>query len=187
MKLIQHLWVEWVLVIWLCLAASCAVSPAATPGPALSPTPVSALPLPSKPMSSSTSASPTLPRLPTPGPGRGVAAQDVPACMGAENLDQPVRFTWAGIEEFTRDAPPENWTYYRCAQTPAAAAGFYREQLVTSPFNWQERHWFERPEGTQGVYFHQASERWVFIWFLPDPSAEQSSLLVVAWAEAHTC
>jgi len=32
-----------------------------------------------------------------------------------------------------------------------------------------------------GVYFHNDPDRWLYLWFLPEKSGEQTSTLVLAW------
>jgi hypothetical protein len=112
-----------------------------------------------------------------------VAPADVPACKDVKALDQPIDFEWAGIDDVMRDAPKTNWTYYRCAQSPAMLSAAYRRWMLQSPYNWIEAHWEERPGATLGVYFHKDPDRWLYLWFLPYKSDPQASDLVAAWWE----
>ena len=149
---------------------------------ASTPTPVST-PLPSP------TAIPEPPTgwLPSPIGNRNAPA-DVPACKDAQSLDQPIRFTWAGIEDIVQNAPETNWTYYRCGQSRATLAAFYRQWLPEPQYHWTEYHWEERAQATLGVYFYSTStpgvpNRWLYLWFVPDKTADQVSYLVAAWSD----
>ncbi len=50
---------------------------------------------------------------------------------------------------------------------------------VKPPYNWQEFNWVELPEGTLGVYFHTAYQRWFYLWVLP-AGVNKGSRLVLA-------
>ena len=162
------------LILWLGLCFSSACTTASTPTPIhlASPTPV---PVPT------VTVMPPRALLPTPGVGGGNVSPDVPACTSAESVDQPVKFPWAGIDDIVRDTPETNWTYYRCGEAQSAMSAFYRQWMVQPPYNWIQAHWEERVEATMGVYFHKDPDRWLYLWFLPEKSGEQTSYLVLAW------
>jgi hypothetical protein len=101
-------------------------------------------------------------------------------------LDQPVKFSWVGIEDVVRDTPETNWTYYRCGQSQAALSAFYQQWMPKFPYNWLEAYWEERGEAMMGVYFYNSGSstvpnRWLYLWFLPEKSNDQTSYLVAAW------
>ncbi len=160
-----------VLLMILCFLTGCAA--ASTPTPTRLPTPTP-IPLPTATLMPPTAL------LPTP-IGRGNAPTDVPACKDAKSLDQPVKFSWAGIEDIVRDTPESNWTYYGCGQSQAAMSTFYRLWMPKPPYNWLEAYWEERPEATMAVYFHKDPDRWLYLWFLREKSNEPTSDLVAAW------
>ena len=167
--------VWFILLIGLCFSSACA---AATPISIPLPTPPS-LSLPTVTLQPPTGA------LPTP-MSRRIAPADVPACADAKNLDQPVEFFWAGMEDVIQNTPESNWTYYHCAQSQVALSAFYRQWMPKQPYNWIETYWEVRADATMGVYFHSSGvstilNRWLYLWFLPEKSGEQTSYLVVAW------
>ncbi len=159
------------LVLLIALGLSCSCTPVATPTPVPSPTvrpsPTLDLPAPSG-------------LLPTPTNDR-LAPASVPACQGAIYLEQPIKFTWAGIDDILQDAPAKNWTYYHCVQNPEMLAASYRQWMVKDPYAWMETYWEERPDATLGAYFSARLDQWLYVWFLSDPGDLRASNLVAAW------
>jgi hypothetical protein len=130
--------------------------------------------------------------LPTPGADRS-APTDVPACKDVQVLEQPIQFSWPGLEDVAENAPETNWTYYRCGQSQAAASAFYRHWMSTTEYHWVEYSWDEGAGGTLGVFYSSSvnladPNRWLYLWFLPEQSSNESSYLVAAWwSAAHSC
>jgi hypothetical protein len=154
-------------------AIACAPAPIPSPTPSPRPLPTATVEVPTG-------------LLPTP-PGNRMAPNDVPACSDAKH-SQPVQFEWVGMGDVIRDAPETNWTYYHCAQSKAELAAFYRQWMRKAPYIWIEAHWEEQPGATQGIYYHQEPDRWLYLWFLPEKSDPQTSNLVAAWWDKpHSC
>ncbi len=158
------------LAIFLCPACSPASTPTPVPTPRPSPTVV----------------------LPTPTGLRASAVSDhyapaaVPACKGTQGLERSIVFSWVGIEDIMQNAPEPNWTYYRCAESPDALAAFYRYWMPDAQYRWIGEQWEQQPSGTMAAYFTNTGNpadpnRWLHLWFLPDPSSVHSSYLVAAW------
>ncbi len=165
-----------VMLIALGLLYSCL--PASTPSPAPSPT--------ARPSATLVLSVPTN-LLPTATNDRH-APDNVPACKGARYLEQPLTFVWPGMDDIVRDAPEANWTYYHCAQPPAALAASYRQWMIKAPYAWLETYWEEQPDATLGVYFHKDPDQWLYLWFLPEADDPQASALVAAWWDRpHSC
>ncbi len=177
----MSMWRVSILLMVLAFSSGCIAAPTPTPTPI--PT--------STPSPTATLESPTG-LLPTPVGNRSTPA-DVPACKGALVLDQPIQFSWAGIDDVVQSTPETNWTYYRCDGSRAALSAFYRQWMPTSPYGWIETYWEERAEATLGVYFYSTGtapvpSRWLYLWFLPENSDSQSSNLVAAWWNVpHSC
>ncbi len=155
-----------------CLSAP---TPTAVPLPTATPSPVIPLDAPTG-------------LLPTP-TGNRLAPADVPACKGAQVLEQPVPFTWAGITDVVSSTPETNWTYYRCDEPQVAVSAFYRHWLPDTSYHWLEVYWEERPAAIMGNYLSMTgnppnANRWLYLWFVPDPSTSQASFLVAAWSLA---
>jgi hypothetical protein len=168
-------WIIPVITLWICMG--CAVAPAPTPSPV--PTPASSptvmVPTPTGSMATKIA-------------NRNVPA-NVPACPGAQDLEGPIQFVWTGIEDVRQSTPASNWTYYHCNVSPSILAVFYRRWMSEPQYQWVLQHWEERPTATLGVFYSSTStpgvpNRWLYLWFLPDDSAKQSSYLVSAWWEA---
>ncbi len=165
-----------ILLITLCFAPGCATvsTPPAIGVPTLTPIPVPLVTL-----------DPPRGFLPTPIADR-IAPQDVPGCKDAQNLNQPVKFSWVGIEDVVQNTPELNWNYYRCSQSQVSLAAFYRQWMIKPPYNWLETYWEERTEVAMGVYYNNSGNatipnRWLYLWFLPEKAHDQISYLVVAW------
>jgi hypothetical protein len=161
------------MTLWMCVG--CAITPLPTPSPVPTPVPSPTLNLPSPTGVMSTAV---LNRR---------APADVPACPGAQDLDQPIKFSWTGIEDVRQSAPESNWTYYHCNDSQPRVEVFYR-RWMPEPYRWVHTYWEERADATLDVYFYSTGtssvpSRWLYLWFLPDASAKQSSYLVAAWWE----
>lgn len=125
--------------------------------------------------------------LPTP-TGNHLAPADVPACQGAQNLEQPIEFSWAGIEDIVQNAPESHWTFYRCNEPLSVVTTRYRQWLPLPQYSWTRYQWEERANATLGVFYYSTSalgvpNRWLYLWFLPDSSSKQISYLAAIWWE----
>ncbi len=160
-----------VACIVLCVCSACVPRPTPTPVSTPVPTPTVVPPSPGV--------------LPSPASNH-YAPASVPACQEVQALETPVQFSWAGIEDIVQNAPEANWTYYRCAGSPAALAAFYRQWMPEAQYRWAEERSEQQPAGTMAAYFTNTGNpadpnRWLYLWFLPDPSSERTSYLVMAW------
>ncbi len=161
-----------VACVALYLCAGCVPAPTPTPVPTPVPTATLVAPTPTGVLFSTA--------------GNHFAPEGVPACNGAQPLENPVQFSWAGIEAIAQNAPESNWTYYRCAESPVTLAAFYRYWMPDAQYRWVGQHWEQQPSGTMATYFTNTGNptdpnRWLHLWFLPDLSSAQSSYLVAAW------
>jgi len=162
------------MVLWMCVG--CAITPTPTPSPVPTPVPSPTVMVPSPTGGMSTTAL-----------SRRTPA-DVPACPGSQDIDKPIEFSWTGIEDVRQSTPELNWTYYRCNAPQGTVAAFYR-RWMPEPYRWLHTYSEEQTNATMDVYFYSTGtssvpSRWLYLWFLPDPSSKQSSYLVATWWEA---
>jgi hypothetical protein len=162
------------MVLWVC--AGCAITPTPTPSPVPTPVPSPTVIVPSPTGVMSTAV---LDRR---------APADVPACPGAQDLDQPIELSWTGMEDVRQSTPELNWTFYRCNESQATVAAFYR-RWMPEPYRWVHTYSEKRTDANLDVYFYSTGtsnvpSRWLYLWFLPDAPAKQNSYLVSAWWEA---
>jgi len=167
-------WSILLIVLWIC--AGCAITPTPTPSPVPTPVPSPTVIVPSPTGVMSTAVLNLR------------APADVPACPGAQELDKPIEFAWAGIEDVRQSTPESNWIFYRCSAPQATVAAFYR-RWMPEQYRWLHDYREERADATLDVYFYSTGtlsvpSRWLYLWFLPDASAKQSSYLVSTWWEA---
>ncbi len=158
-----------VLAILLCVCIACT-------GTAQSPTTTS---LTSTSSSESTVTAPPS-TTSTPPTNAEYALSQIPHCAGIELLDQPVKFAWPNVEQRLKDLAGSAWGYFSCSQPQAVVSAFYREQIIKPPYNRQETNWIDRQEGTLGIYFHAASQNWLYLWIVPQSADNQKSYVIVA-------
>ena len=165
-------WFIPLIALWVGVGCTVSSPPTPTPSPMPAPSPTLIL-------------EPPTGLLPTP-VGNRRAPADVPACKDAQNLEKPVEFAWAGIEDVVQSAPESNWTFYRCSESQSSLSAFYRQWMPGLQNQWTQFHWEERANATLGVYYFSTStpgvpNRWLYLWFLPDSSTQQTAYLVAAW------
>ncbi len=104
----------------------------------------------------------------------------IPSCTGIETEPQPIKFAWPNIDQRIKELQGADWGYYRCPQSQAEAAAFYRQKMPTPPYNMVETNWVARAEGTVGVYFNAAMNGWSYLWIVPVPGDGQSAYIIIA-------
>ncbi len=167
-------WFIVLIALWMCVG--CAITPTPTPSPVPTPVPSPTIILPKPTGVMSTTVMNRL------------APSDVPACPGAQDLEQPIEFAWAGIEDVRQSTPSSNWIFYRCNESQAILEAFYKYWMPEDQYRWVQTYWEERANATLGVFYYNTStygvpNRWLYLWFLQDSSAKQTSYLAVAWWE----
>ncbi len=118
--------------------------------------------------------------VPTPMSTADYILSAIPRCEGIQVRDKPVEFAWPNIEQRMKELEKSYWGYYSCPQSPATVSAFYREQMPRPPYNKDETNWVDRPEGTLGVYYNDASQIWIYMWVVPQPADASSSYVIVA-------
>ena len=189
-----------VLIAAMSLSSACRT--AATPTPQ---GPLEYIYAPTLESGTSTASTTSQPGAPTPDVpllpakvGDNSAPPSVPACSGIQNLVEPFNLPWDKWDPTKEDrvikhAQWNNWTYYHCDQSVPAVSAFYRQSMLLPQFNWFEESFEERPEGTLAIYNNSNSSpiagyRWIYLMFIPDPSAAQTARMAVVWWDApYTC
>lgn len=168
-----------IVLLWLGMCVGCAITPPTpSPVPAPIPSPTVAVPTPTGMMLTKITNRKT--------------TADVPACPGAIDMEIPIDFPWAGIEDIRQSTPESNWTYYHCNDSQPMVEAFYRRWMA-EPYRWVHTYSEERTNATLDVYFYSTGtssepSRWLYLWFLPDASSKQSSYLVSTWWQvAKSC
>jgi hypothetical protein len=178
-------------VLGVVLGMSVACAPLVQPTPI--PTPTRILIAPVVSATPTVVVLPVLPLLPTP-VGNSFAPPYVPACQGAQNLDQPMKLPWeiwdeSKLQRVIIHSLESNWTYYRCSQSLKSLTAFYRQTMPLSPYDWLEDSAEEHDEGTLLIYNDSKVSvtpgfRWVYLALLPEKSNANISYLIATWWNA---